>query len=67
MAQVGKTAAKGGGQQQVFRPVLQGGDTGGPDVWVVVLGAAGRDDEGVLGHLLGAPPSDHGEAGKAEG
>ena len=45
IAQVGKSAATGGGGHPGDRLFLQGGNTGGPYLSVGVMGSVGRDDE----------------------
>ena len=46
MSQVGETYVTGGGAQQGVSPVLQGGDTGSPNVRIRVLGTVGCNNEG---------------------
>ena len=65
MAQVSKTAATGGGIKPCVGHVLQGGDTGGPAVWIIVLGTGGRDDKGGRENPCGVSTPDHREAGEA--
>ena len=57
----------GGGIWTGVRPVLQGGDTGVPDVWDGVLGAVRRDDLGGGGHPCGVSKADHWESSTASG
>ena len=53
MAEAGKAVTTGGGRQSGVIPVLQGGDTGGTDVWVGVLDFFRRNDVGGGGHPHG--------------
>ena len=59
-----KPVVAGGDGQTGISPVLQGGDTGGPDVQVRVLGYVKRDDEVSGRHPCGVSKADHWESGK---
>ena len=67
MAAVDKTDATGGVIQSGVIHVLQDGDTGNPNVLVVVICALRQDDEVGGGHPFGVPMSGHREAVNMEG
>ena len=67
MAQVEETSVMGRSRHQGISPVLQGDDTNGIYVWIVVLSDAGRNAEGGGVHPYGFPSSDHRKVGYASG
>ena len=66
LAEAGKAISTGGGGQPNFIPVLQGGDTGGPDLRFGLLGSVICDGEGgegthveFLSHITGKQARNH--------
>ena len=55
MAPVEKYSLVGGVGHLGIRLVLRGGDTGGPDFWIRVLGSVGCNDEDGKEHPCGVP------------
>ena len=66
MAPVGKSVVTRGGGKPGVIIFLQGGDAGGPSVWIGFLGAVERDDEYGGEHPCGVPTPDHRLLGKTK-
>ena len=64
MSLVGKASATGGGSQSGVRLVIHGGNTGGPAIWIGVLGDVRRNDGDGGEHPCGVTNPYHREAGK---
>ena len=65
LEKVKENTVTGGGGQPGISPVIQGSDTGSPNVQVGVMDDVRRDYKGGGGHPCGVPSSDHGEAVEA--
>ena len=64
MVPVGKSDATVGGRQPGVSLFLLGGNTYGPDIWGVLLGAVGCDNEDNGKYPCRVPMIDRGEADK---